>query len=44
VEKATVSAHTSVEFIETSCRWVLSHHGMVRPQVEDGGEGLQIWR
>jgi hypothetical protein len=20
------------------------HHGMVRPQVADGGNGLQIWR
>jgi len=20
------------------------HHGMARPQVADGGEGLQIWR
>jgi hypothetical protein len=20
------------------------HHGMVRPQVADGGDGLQIWR
>jgi hypothetical protein len=24
--------------------WVPSHHGMARPQVADGGEGLQIWR
>jgi hypothetical protein len=20
------------------------HHGMTRPQVSDGGDGLQIWR
>jgi len=25
-------------------RWVPSHHSMECPQVEDGGEGLQIWR
>jgi len=25
-------------------RWVPCHHGMVRPQVVDGREGLQIWR
>jgi hypothetical protein len=25
-------------------RWVLCHHGMARPQVADGGNGLQIWR
>jgi hypothetical protein len=24
--------------------WVPSHHGMLRPQVADGGDGLQIWR
>jgi hypothetical protein len=24
-------------------KWVSCHHGMARPQVEDGGEGLQIW-
>jgi len=22
----------------------LCHHGMVRPQVADGGDGLQIWK
>jgi hypothetical protein len=22
----------------------LRHHGMVRPQVVDGGDGLQLWR
>jgi hypothetical protein len=25
-------------------KWVLCHHGMERPQVADGGGGLQIWR
>jgi len=25
-------------------RWVNCHHGMARPQVADGGEGLQIWK
>jgi hypothetical protein len=24
--------------------WVPCHHGKVRPQVADVGEGLQIWR
>jgi hypothetical protein len=25
-------------------RWVPCHHGMARPQVAGGGDGLQIWR
>jgi hypothetical protein len=25
-------------------RWVPCHHGMVCPQVADGGDGLQKWR
>jgi hypothetical protein len=25
-------------------KWVPCHHGMVRPQVEDRGDCLQIWR
>jgi hypothetical protein len=25
-------------------KWVPCHHGMARPQVVDGGDGLQIWR
>jgi hypothetical protein len=29
---------------ETLVKWVPCHHGMARPQVADGGEGLQIWR
>jgi hypothetical protein len=25
-------------------KWVPCHHGMARPQVAEGGDGLQIWR
>jgi hypothetical protein len=25
-------------------KWVLYHHGMARPQVAIGGDGLQVWR
>jgi hypothetical protein len=25
-------------------KWVPCHHSMARPQVADGGDGLQIWR
>jgi hypothetical protein len=25
-------------------KWVPCHHNMVRRQVADGGDGLQIWR
>jgi hypothetical protein len=25
-------------------RWVPCHHGMARPRVADGGDGLQMWR
>jgi hypothetical protein len=25
-------------------KWVACHHGMARPRVADGGEGLQVWR
>jgi hypothetical protein len=25
-------------------KWVRCHYGMARPQVADGGDGLQIWR
>jgi hypothetical protein len=28
----------------THVRWVPCHHGMARPQVADGGNGLQIWK
>jgi hypothetical protein len=35
-----------IEFAATGghVKWVRRHHGMVRPQVVDGGDGLQIWR
>jgi hypothetical protein len=26
------------------CVWVPCDHGMVRPRVADGGDGLKIWR
>jgi hypothetical protein len=26
------------------CVWVPCHHSMARPQVADGGDGLEIWR
>jgi hypothetical protein len=29
---------------EIHVKWVPCHHGMARPQVADGGDGLQIWR
>jgi hypothetical protein len=28
----------------SKCKGVPCHHGMVCPQVVDGGNGLQIWR
>jgi hypothetical protein len=30
--------------VRVHVRWVPCHHGMARPQVADGGDGLQIWR
>jgi hypothetical protein len=30
--------------IKTHVKWVPCHHVMARPQVADGGDGLQIWR
>jgi hypothetical protein len=42
-----------IDFTEIDCegvkrtdhvKWVPCHHGMARPQVADGGEGLHIWR
>jgi hypothetical protein len=39
-EKANVKLHYSLSHV----RWVPCHHGMARPQVVDGGDGLQIWR
>jgi hypothetical protein len=28
----------------THVKWVPCHHGLARPQVADGGDGLQIWK
>jgi hypothetical protein len=46
--------HVSVNFVSGSnintmnikcnVKWVPCHHGMGRPQVADGGDGLQTWR
>jgi hypothetical protein len=33
-----------VQSVENHVKWVPCHHGMARPQVADGGDGLQIWR
>jgi hypothetical protein len=33
-----------VKIIRYHFRWDTCHHGMARPQVADGAEGLQIWR
>jgi hypothetical protein len=30
------------KFVRVKC--VPCHHGMARPQIADGGDGLQIWR
>jgi hypothetical protein len=32
------------EYFKDILRWVLCHHGMARPQVADGGDGLKMWR
>jgi hypothetical protein len=47
-------SHVNVNFVSDSnintmnskCHvtWVPCHQGMARPQVADGGDGLQIWR
>jgi hypothetical protein len=31
-------------YIHTHVRCVPCHHGMARPQVPNGGDGLQIWK
>jgi hypothetical protein len=46
--------HVSVNFVSDSniiamnskchVKWVTCHHGMARPQVAHGGDGLQTWR
>jgi hypothetical protein len=33
-----------VMHVYSHVKWVPCHHGMARPQVADGGDGLQIWR
>jgi hypothetical protein len=38
-----VYAHSILNFF-LGVRWVPCHLGMARPQVADGGDGLQIWR
>jgi hypothetical protein len=30
--------------VRSHVRWVPCHHGMARPQVAVGGDGLQIWK
>jgi hypothetical protein len=34
----------AVKFHADICDYFPCHHGMARPQVADGGDGLQIWR
>jgi hypothetical protein len=29
---------------QINVRWFPCHHSMVRPQVADGGDGLETWR
>jgi hypothetical protein len=46
--------HVSVNFVSDSnintmkskchVKWIPRHHGMTRPRVADGGDGLHIWR
>jgi hypothetical protein len=31
-------------FFPIHVKWVPCHHGMPRPQVAGGGDGVQIWR
>jgi hypothetical protein len=46
--KQTLLVHVdsifSSDFWSFCVKWVPCHHGKARPQVADGGEGLQIWR
>jgi hypothetical protein len=32
------------DLFQLNVKWASCHHGMARPQVVDGGDGLQIWR
>jgi hypothetical protein len=36
--------HTVFSNLRPYNAWVPCHHGMARPQVAGGGNGLQIWR
>jgi hypothetical protein len=36
--------HTHTHTQTFHVKWVHCHHGMARPQVADGGDGIQIWR
>jgi hypothetical protein len=40
VRKAILGSNLHTFYVS----WVLCHHGMARPQVADGGDGLQVWR
>jgi hypothetical protein len=37
-------AFLSLDSGRSHVKWVPCHHGTARPQIADGGEGLQIWR
>jgi hypothetical protein len=40
----SLSEFSYISVIHCHVKWVPCHHGMARPQVAVGGEGLQIWR
>jgi hypothetical protein len=40
---ADILPNASLERCPLMCVWVPCHRGMARPQVADGGDGLQIW-
>jgi hypothetical protein len=37
---------SNINTMKSKChvKWVACHNGMARPQVADGGDGIQIWR
>jgi hypothetical protein len=37
---------SNINTMKSKCHvtWVPCHHGMARPRVADGGDGLQIWK
>jgi hypothetical protein len=39
-----VAVYFVMDSVRNHVRWVPCHHGMARPQVADGRNGLQIWR